>query len=131
MEQRSRVFIFIDDEHQPIAELETPVNFELNTHKLVDGDHTLKIVSKDHTGKEGIRIIPFTVKNGPAIDIEGIKEKAVVDGLLSIRINAYGKGDQKTFLVVGSETPQSIPFWVWTTIIVIFAWGMYYLVRYL
>ncbi|AJA70189.1 cytochrome C [Myroides odoratimimus] len=131
MEQRSRVFIFIDDEHQPIAELETPVNFELDTHKLVDGDHTLKIVSKDHTGKEGIRIIPFTVKNGPAIDIEGIKEKAVVDGLLSIRINAYGKGDQKTFLVVGSETPQSIPFWVWTTIIVIFAWGMYYLVRYL
>ncbi|AJH14826.1 hypothetical protein [Myroides profundi] len=131
MEQRSRVFIFIDDEHQPIAELETPVNFELNTHKLVDGDHTLKIVSKDQTGKEGIRIIPFTVKNGPAIDIEGIKEKAVVDGLLSIRINTYGKGDQKTFLVVGSETPQSIPFWVWTTIIVIFAWGMYYLVRYL
>lgn len=131
MEQRSRVFIFIDDERQPIAELETPVNFELDTHKLVDGDHTLKIVSKDHIGKEGIRIIPFTVKNGPAIDIEGIKEKAVVDGLLSIRINAYGKGDQKTFLVVGSETPQSIPFWVWTTIIVIFAWGMYYLVRYL
>ncbi|MCC9043636.1 cytochrome C [Myroides sp. M-43] len=131
MEQRSRVLIFIDDQHHPIAELETPVNFQLNTHKLVDGDHTLKIVSKDHTGKEGIRIIPFSVKNGPAIDIEGIKEKAVVDGLLSIRINAYGKADQKTFLVVGSETPQSIPYWVWITIIVIFAWAMYYLIRYL
>jgi hypothetical protein len=49
---------------------------------LVDGNHTLKIISKDPTGKEGIRLIPFQVRNGPAIAIEGIKENAVVDGVL-------------------------------------------------
>jgi len=131
MEQKSKVYLFMDDEKQPIAVLETPVTFELDTHRLVDGEHVLKIVSQDYTGKEGIRKIPFTVKNGPAIEVEGIQAQAVVDGVVDIMINAYGKGDPKTFLITGSETPQSIPYWVWITIIVVVAWGMYYMVRYL
>lgn len=130
MEQKSKVYLFMDEETQPIAVLETPVTFELDTRKLVDGEHILKIVSKDYTGKEGIRKIPFTVRNGPAIEVEGIKEAAVVDGIVDIMVNAYGKADQKTFLITGSETPQSIPYWVWITIIVVFAWGLYYMVRY-
>jgi hypothetical protein len=97
---------------------------------LVDGDHTLKIVSKDPTGKEGIRLIPFQVRNGPAISIEGIKENAVVDGVLPLMINAYGKGDQTKFLIEGSETPQSIPSWVWILIIGIGGWALYYLITY-
>jgi hypothetical protein len=109
----------------------SPVNFELDTRKLTDGEHVLKIVSKDPTGKEGIRKIPFTVRNGPAIAVEGISENAVVDGVLPIMINAYGKGDQKSFLIGGSETPQSIPAWVWILIIGFAGWAMFYLVRYL
>lgn len=112
MKDNSTIFIFIDDEQKPIATFESPVHFELDTRKLIDGNHILKIVSKDPTGKEGIRLIPFEVKNGPAISIEGIKENAVVDGVLPLMINAYGKGDQKKFLIGGSETPQSIPSWV-------------------
>ena len=126
MEERSKIYIFIDEEVQPIAELVAPVNFELDTTKLTDGKHTLKIVSKDQTGKEGIRLVPFEVRNGPAIAIEGIKEDAVVDGVIPIMVNAYGKGDQKNFMIVGSETPQSIPFWIFVLLILFVAWAAYY-----
>lgn len=131
MADKSKIFLFIDDEEQPIAEFTTPVNFELDSRKLPDGHHTLKIVSKDPTGKEGIRVIPFEVRNGPAIDVEGIRENAVVDGVLPIMINAYGKGDQKIFLIEGSESPKSIPSWVWIMIIGFVGWALYYLITYL
>ena len=131
MEDKSTIIIFIDDEPKPIVSFISPVHFELDTRKLVDGDHILKIVSKDPTGKEGIRLIPFQVRNGPAISIEGIKENAVVDGVLPLMINAYSKGDQKTFLIAGSETPQTIPSWVWILIIGFAAWVLYYLITYL
>ena len=131
MEDKSTIIIFIDDEPKPIASFISPVHFELDTRKLVDGNHTLKIVSKDPTGKEGVRVIPFEVRNGPAIAIEGIKKNAIVDGVLPLMINAYGKGDQKKFLIEGSETPQSIPSWVWILIIGIGGWAIYYLITYL
>ena len=131
MEDKSKIVVFIDDEEQPVAAFTSPVNFELDTRKLVDGKHTLKIVSKDPSGKEGIRLIPFEVRNGPAIDVEGIRENAVVDGVLPIMINAYGKGDQKMFLIEGSETPKSSPSWVWILIIGFAGWALYYLLTYL
>jgi hypothetical protein len=131
MKDKSTIFIFIDDEQKPVATFVSPVHFELDTRKLIDGNHTLKIVSKDPTGKEGIRLIPFEVRNGPAIAIDGIRENAVVDGVLPLMINAYGKGDQKKFLIEGSETPQSIPSWVWILIIGIVGWVAYYLISYL
>jgi hypothetical protein len=131
MEDKSTIFIFIDDESKPVASFVSPVHFELDTRKLVDGYHTLKIVSKDPTGKEGVRIIPFEVRNGPAIAIEGIKKNTIVDGVLPLMINAYGKGDQKKFLIEGSETPQSIPSWVWILIIGVGGWAIYYLITYL
>ena len=131
MGDKSTIIIFIDDDPKPIASFISPVHFELDTRKLVDGNHTLKIVSKDPTGKEGVRVIPFEVRNGPAIAIEGIKKNAIVDGVLPLMINAYGKGDQKKFLIEGSETPQSIPSWVWILIIGIAGWVFYYLITYL
>ncbi len=131
MKDRSIIYIFIDEEEQPIAQVHSPINFELDTRKLIDGKHSLKIVSKDPTGKEGIRIIPFEVRNGPAITIEGITENAVVDGILPLMINAYGKGDSKNFLIEGSETPQSIPAWVWILIIGFTGWALFYLFSYI
>ncbi|SFP86230.1 cytochrome C [Parafilimonas terrae] len=130
MRDKSTIFIFIDEDTKPVAEVLSPVSFELDTRKLTDGEHILKIVSKDPAGKEGIRKIPFVVRNGPAIAVEGIKENAVVDGVLPLMINAYGKGDQKSFLIEGSETPQSIPAWVWILIIGFTGWALFYLVRY-
>jgi hypothetical protein len=130
MRDQSNILIFIDDEPIPIANFKSPVSFELDTRRLVDGEHMLKIVSKGPDGKEGIRKIPFQVKNGPAILIEGIKENAVVDGVLPVMINAYSKGDQTKFLITGSETPQSIPFWLWILVIGTFVWIAYYFIAY-
>lgn len=130
MSDKSTIFIFIDEETKPIAQVQSPVSFELDTRKLTDGDHVLKIISKDPSGKEGIRKIPFVVRNGPAIAIEGMSENAIVDGVLPLMINAYGKGDQKSFLIEGSETPQSIPWWVWTLIIGFAGWALYYTISY-
>jgi hypothetical protein len=128
MEDKSMVVLFIDDDPKPIGEFEAPVNFELDTRKLVDGSHILKIVSKDPLGKEGIRLIPFTVRNGPAIAIEGLSENDKVDGVVPIMINAYSKGNQKKFLIDGSETPKSVPSWLWAAIMIFFAWAAYYVI---
>ncbi|WP_348797909.1 cytochrome C [Flavobacterium adhaerens] len=126
MESKSKVIIFIDDQVQPIAEFDAPVNFELDTRKLKDGLHQLKIISKDPTGKEGIKTVPFTVRNGPAITIDGIDDNDVVDGVLPLMINAYGKGNQKQFLIDGSETPKSVPSWLFAAIIAFVAWAIYF-----
>ena len=126
MNQKSKVFVFLDDATQPIGEFEAPIRFELDTSKLLDGEHTLRIVGKEPSGKEGIRIIPFTVRNGPAIAVEGLRNHDVVDGVLPIMVNAYGKGDQKQFLIDGSETPRSIPSWLWALTIIFLGWAVYY-----
>lgn len=126
MEDKSMVTLFIDEDPQPIGTFPAPVSFDLDTKKLTDGKHVLKVVSKDHKGKEGIKTIPFIVRNGPAIAVEGISKDEVVDGILPLMINAYSKGDQKTFLLHGSETPKSIPFWIIVLLIAFAAWAVYY-----
>ena len=128
MNYKSVVTIFIDDDPKPFGDYTVPINFEFDTRKLVDGDHVLKIVSKDPLGKEGIRKIPFVVRNGPAVAIEGISDNEVVDGVIPLMINAYGKGDQKRFLIEGSETPHSIPSWLWAVVIGFAGWAIYYAV---
>ena len=128
MSNQSKVRIFLDDDPKPFGEFITPINFELDTRKLVDGEHMLRIISKDPMGKEGIRKIPFVVRNGPAVAVEGLKEHDIVDGVLPLMINAYGKGDQKQFLIEGSETPRSIPAWLWVVIIGFFGWAIYYVI---
>ena len=126
MATKSSIIIFLDGETKPYGEFDAPINFELDTTKLVDGDHVLKIVSKNPDGKEGIRHIPFNVRNGPSIAIEGIKENDIVDGIIPIMINAYSKGNQKQFLIEGSETPQSTPAWFWAIIIGFIGFAIYY-----
>lgn len=131
MKTKSSILLFIDDKSTPIASFQAPVKFELDTTKLVDGKHTLRIVSKDPNGKEGIRIVPFEVRNGPAISIEGLRKDAIVDGVIPLMINAYGKGNSSQFYIEGSETPQSIPYWVWILLIGFVGWALYYLFTYI
>lgn len=127
-EDKSKIKLFVDDDLHPIAELVTPVQVELDTRKLTDGEHILKIISKSPTGKEGIRKIKFIVRNGPAISIEGLKDNSIVDGTVPLMINAYDKGNQKQFLIGGSETPQSVPSWVWILVVLFLGWAAYYLI---
>lgn len=128
MEDKSSVVIFIDDEDQPIGQFSSPVNFELDSTKLADGEHVLKIISRDPSGKEGVRRIPFKVRNGPDISIEGIKDNEVIDGIIPLMVSAYGKGDQKVFLIEGSETPRSVPGWLWIIYLLFGGWAIYYII---
>ena len=127
-EDKSKIILFVDDDLQPIAELFAPVQFELDTRKLTDGEHTLKLVSKSPTGREGIRKIKFVVRNGPAIAVEGLSENGVVDGVIPLMINAYDKGNQKQFIIEGSETPQSVPNWLWILLVAFLGWAAYYII---
>ncbi|MBK6730226.1 MAG: cytochrome C [Bacteroidetes bacterium] len=129
-DNKSRVTLFVDDDLQPIAELSTPVQFELDTRKLTDGEHTLKIVSKSPVGKEGIRKIKFIVRNGPAIAVDGISDNKIVDGVIPIMINAYDKGNQKKFIIEGSETPKSIPSWLWIILVAFLGWAAYFIITH-
>ncbi|TWR24392.1 cytochrome C [Mucilaginibacter pallidiroseus] len=128
MEIKSSVVLYIDDDPQPVGEFPCPVSFELDTRRLTDGEHVLKIIGKDYLGKEGIRLIPFNVRNGPAIAVEGIRKDETVEGVLPLMINAYSKGNQKVFLLHGSETPQSIPWWIVAGIILFAAWTVYFVI---
>jgi len=131
MEAKGKVRLYLDDEAKPIGEFQSPVTFDLDTRLLPDGRHVLKILSTDGGGREGVRLMPFVVRNGPTIDVDGLKADETVDGVIPIMINAYGKGDQDKFIIYGSESPRGIPSWVIILIILFVGWAMHYSISYL
>ena len=131
MENNCKVILFLDNSETPLAELIAPTHFQLNTNKLVDGQHTLKIVSQDIDGQEGIEIIPFIVSNGPSISVEGLQKNATDFGEVPIMINAYVNKGSETFFLQGSETPQSTPTWIWVIIMLVLISGAFYLLYYI
>lgn len=130
MESNCKVILFLDDSPTPLAELVAPTHFTIDTKKLVDGEHTLKIISQSQDGKEGIKIIPFQVSNGPSISVEGLQKNATVFGEVPIMINAYENKGSETFYIQGSETPQSTPSWIWIVVILVMVFGAFYLLYY-
>lgn len=123
--------VFLDDEDQAFGEFTPPVKFILDTTKIPDGKHSLKIVAKSSDNLEGIKIIPFEVRNGPEISVIGLKDNEVIDTQTPIVINAYGSETKDKFIIRGSENPKAIPSWIWALIIVIFAFSLFYLVMFL
>src|SRR5690606_41355215 len=66
--------VYLDDEEKPFAEFSPPVKFELDTTKIPDGKHSLRIVARSSRGVEGVRVVPFQVRNGPTISLVGLKD---------------------------------------------------------
>ena len=128
MESRNKINVFLDDEEQPFITLKTPVKFVLDTTKIPDGKHKLRIVAKSSGGSEGVKIIPFEVKNGPTISVVGLKEDDVISEEISVIVNAYGSEGKDSFVVYGSETPKGIPSWVWALVILFVAFFFFYLI---
>lgn len=126
-EHNALVLLYIDNESNPVAALQTPVVFNLDTTKLTDGSHTLKIVSK-FDRREGVKVVNFTVRNGPIIHIEGLSDNETVSGTLPLMLNAYDTGRNQSFIIKGSENPRTIPVWVWVIALVFVAWAAFYLV---
>ncbi|HNP95754.1 MAG TPA: cytochrome C [Cyclobacteriaceae bacterium] len=130
MEDNRIIKIFLDDEPQPFAEFSPPVKFIFDTTKITDGKHQLKVVARSTKGVEGIKIIPFEVRNGPAISVVGLTDHEVVEDQIPITVNAYGSEGNDSFVIKGSETPKGIPSWVWALIIAFVGFALFYIVMY-
>ena len=128
-ENKNKIHVYLDNGEKPIVSYRPPVRFELDTTKLEDGLHSLKIVASDSTGHEGVRTIPFEVRNGPGIDVEGLKENDTLDGKVSILLNAYGGAKEPLWEPARAETPAPVPTWAWVLLLVIVAWATFYITQ--
>ncbi len=114
-----------------ICEFDPPVKFVLDTTRIPDGKHFIRIVAKSSKGVEGAKEIPFEVRNGPEIVVVDLSDHEVVDTQVPITINAYGGETDDQFIIKGSETPKAIPAWVWALLISFIGFAMFYFVMYL
>src|SRR3546814_20456941 len=79
MDDNRIIKVFVDEDPEPFAEFSPPVKFLFDTTRLPDGPHMLKIVARSSGGQEGIRRIPFEVRNGPAISVVGLRENEIIE----------------------------------------------------
>ena len=128
--KKNLVRVFLDEDPNPFAEFTAPVRFLLDTTKLVDGEHKLRVVSRSTDGREGVKEIRFKVRNGPAITVVGVKDGDTVDDKVPILINSYGSERRDFFIVQGSETPKGIPSWIWAILILFVGWALFYVIMY-
>src|SRR5690606_32023087 len=128
MEDNRIVKVFLDNEPRPFAEFAPPVKFVLDTTKIPDGKHQLKIVARSSSGTEGVKTIPFEVRNGPEIAVVGLRANDVVDTQIPITINAYGSETNDAFIIRGSETPKAIPAWLWALLISFVGFALFYFI---
>src|SRR5690606_12984012 len=130
MEDNRIVKVFLDDDPSPFGEFKPPVKFMMDTTKIPDGKHKLRMVAKSTNGIEGVKEVNFTVRNGPAIDLIGLKENDVVDNIVTFTVNAYGSERIYFVIVTGCETPKGILTWIWAILSGFSGWALYYAIRY-
>jgi mono/diheme cytochrome c family protein len=126
--QSSVVEVYLDDDPEPLARYRPPGRFELDTTRLQDGAHVLRIVAVDRSGQRGAREIPFRVRNGPGIAVDGLREGDVVHGKVAILVNAYGGAHEEEWEPARAETPAPVPTWAWVVFLAVVAWAMFYAV---
>ncbi|MCD6681004.1 MAG: cytochrome c [Burkholderiaceae bacterium] len=125
----SHVIVWLDDASEPLLRYRPPVRFELDTSRLEDGQHRLRIEAYDSTGQRGVRTVPFVVRNGPGIAINGISDNDVLEGKIDVLVNSYGGAAEAHWEPSRAETPAPVPTWAWVLFIVVVAFGVFYGVR--
>jgi mono/diheme cytochrome c family protein len=123
---RNQIDIFLDDAPTPLLSATPPLSFELDTSRLEDGPHLLRIEAFDAHGVKGIRTIDFSVRNGPGIAVSGIRQDDVLDGKIPVIVNAYGGTSAVDWEPAQAETPAPPPTWAWVLLIVLVAFGIFY-----
>lgn len=123
---RNRIDIFLDDATQPLLSTTPPLSFELDTSRLEDGPHVLRIEAYDSHDAKGVRSIDFIVRNGPGISITGLNQNDVLDGKIPIVVNAYGGTSAVDWEPAQAETPAPVPTWAWVMLILFIAFGFFY-----
>ncbi len=123
------MLVYLDDATEPLLNHRPPVRFELDTSQLEDGDHRLRVEAYDSMGRKGVRTIPFSVRNGPGIAVNGVRDNDVLEGRIPILINAYAGTGETRWEPARAETPAPVPTWAWVLFIAIVAFGAFYGVR--
>lgn len=126
----NRIDVYLDADETPIVSFRPPVTFELDSTQLEDGEHVLRVEAFDSVGVKGVRTVPFTVRNGPGIAIHGVTPGDVLDGKVSVLVNAYGGATEKHWEPSRAETPAPVPTWTWVLVLFIVAFGVFYGVRH-
>ncbi len=124
-----RIEVYLDGAESPIGTYHPPARFQLDTESLPDGPHELRIVATDRYGHRGVRTIPFEVRNGPGIAVDGLKSGDLVEGQLDLLVNAYGGAHEENWEPSLAETPAPIPTWAWVLFLGTVAWAMFYAAR--
>lgn len=127
--ESSRIEVYLDDATEAAAVVVPPSQFELDTRALEDGPHLLTVIATDPSGHRGIRRIPFEVRNGPGIAVSGLQPGDVVEGHLSVIVNAYGGSYEENWEPSRAETPAPVPTWIWVLLLGVIAWGIFYTAR--
>lgn len=126
MSDAERVAVYLDDGTEPIAEYAPPARISVDTTQLSDGEHELRIEASGSDDSQALQRIPFEVRNGPAISIEGLRAGDVVEGDLDVVVHAWGGASQGDWEPERVESPAPIPTWAWVLLISIIAWALYY-----
>ena len=116
--------LYLDDAAEPFATYRPPATVDVDTTKLSDGPHTLRIEARDALGKTGMRVVPFIVQNGPGITVTGLRANEQVSGKIQLDINAFGSDEP--FDPVRAESRGPIPVWTWVMSALIAAWAAWY-----
>ncbi len=126
----NRIDVFLDDGAEPIASYSPPLRFELDTTRLPDGSHTLRVEAYDSFGTKGVKVVRFTVRNGPGIVVSGLRQDDVLEGTVPVLVNSYGGAVESKWEPSRAETPSPVPTWAWVLVIMLVAYGLYYGVQH-
>lgn len=124
------VSVYLDGDSEPVARYKPPGRVQLDTRDMADGEHKMRIEAMCDNGTVGVREIDFRVRNGPAIEVHGLKNNEIVDGDMSVMIHAFSGSGNDDWEPSRAEAPTPIPTWVWVLFILIFAAAMFYTLHY-
>jgi mono/diheme cytochrome c family protein len=116
--------LYLDDATEPFASVVPPGTVGIDTTKLEDGRHLVRLLAYDTAGRVGRRLIPFFVQNGPGITVTGLRADERVFGNLSLQVNAFSADEP--FDPVRAESSGPIPVWTWVLSAVILGWAVWY-----
>jgi mono/diheme cytochrome c family protein len=122
------ISVFLDDNTEPLSVYRPPATFNLDTTKITDGEHVLRIEAVDSVGNVGIRRVPFIVENGPGITVTGLRPGSRVRGTVELNVNAFGSNEP--FDPVRAESAGPVPVWTWVFFVIVVGWAGWYGMEY-
>jgi mono/diheme cytochrome c family protein len=125
----AEIALFLDDEIVPFARYRPPATVTLDTTKMEDGEHSLRLRAVDSMGNVSSRRIHFSVNNGPGITVTGLREGSQISGQVELNVNVFGANEP--FDPVRAESSAPVPVWTWVMTAIIGVWAAWYGIEYL